>query len=159
MNDQEYKQWVAALTTLTSAQLNDVSNRIKILSFASTKEFNGKADFGVRVSEVICNVFRKLGVESPNPNTLRKSAAYVSAKAKFDDLAAFFEKASQQRLVQDRLLTIAVENLYYEIVQWGIPVSSHTMLNQIHRLPSVLNRSFPGYAQSGLLHKLVKHEN
>ena len=159
MNNQEYKQWVSVLTTLTSAQLNDVSNRIKILSFASTKAFNGKSDFGVRVSEAICTAFRKLNVECPNPNTLRKSAAYASAKDKFTDLAAFFDKVSSQRIVQDAVLVLAIEQLYSSMLQWGTPISSHTVLQQAHRIPAALNQAFPGYAASGMLHKVVKYES
>jgi len=159
LNDQEYKQWVAALTTLTSAQLNDVSNRIKILSFASTKEFNGKSDFGVRVSEAICSTLRRVGVECPSPITLRKSSAYANAKEKFNDLSAFFDKISQQRLVQDAVLCTGIEILYNDMINWGMPISSHTILNHIHRIPASLNRAFPGYAQSGLLAKVVKYES
>lgn len=156
MDDKQYQGWILSLTELSQAQLNDVSNRLKILSFVVTKEFNGKSDFGVRVSEAICNTFKRLGVECPSPHTLRKGAAYASAKDKFDDLATFFEKISQNKLVQDRALVIAIEGLYVSLQDWNISVSSYTILQQIHRLPSVLNQSFPGYAASGLLHKIVR---
>lgn len=157
MNDQDYKTWIAALPKLSAMQLNDLSNRMKILSFVAAKEFsNGKSDFGNRVVEVTCNFFRSEGIECPTPNLLKRSQAYVQAKGKIDNLATFFEKISQHKLVQDAVLAIAIENLYNELVQWGISVSSHTVLQNIHRVPAVLNRSYPGYAQSGLLHKIVK---
>ena len=160
MNEQEYKNWVAALPSLSATQLNDVSNRLKILSFASTKEFNGKSDFGVRVSEAVCCVLRKIGVECPNPNTLRRSQVYANAKAKFDDLAAFFETISKSKLEQDAVLMTALEQLYNSMIQWGVPISSNTMLQHIHRIPAALNASFPGYAASGLLLRVVKrHES
>lgn len=159
MDEIDYKIWIHKLPTLTKQQVNDVSNRIKILSFASGKEFTGKQDFGARVSEAICATFRKLGVECPSPNTLRKSAAYAHSKDKFDDLASFFEKVSQQRLVQDAVLVIGIEQLYNSMLSWGHPISSHTVLNHIHRVPAALNKAFPGYAQVGLLTRLVKHES
>ena len=156
MDDKQYRDWVASLTELNQVQLSDVSNRLKILSFATTKEFNSKSDFGVRVTEAICRSFRSMNVECPSPNTLRKSSAYSGAKDKFDDLAAFFEKISQNKLVQDRALVIAIEGLYVSLQGWGIAVSSHTILQQVHRLPSILNQQFPGYSASNLLHKIVR---
>lgn len=157
MNEQKYKDWVLQLTKLSSEQLNDLSNRIKLLSFASEKTFDGKADFGVRATEAICKVLRGRGTECPSPNTLRKSQAYVSSRNKFDDLAAFFNKMSSQRLVQDAILVEAIGLLYDDLLQWqGIAISSHTLLQQCHRLPATLNKAFPGYAASGLLSKIVK---
>src|ERR1700761_432655 len=132
MDDQVYKHWVIQLTHLSKDQLTDLSNRMKILSFATTKEFSGKADMGVRVSEAVCSVFRRLGTECPNPNTLRRSQSYTNAKAKFDDLANFFEKISKHRLVQDGVLVVGIEELYNCMLQWKVPVSSHTVLNHIH---------------------------
>lgn len=156
MDDQQYKLWVKNLFELSNEQRTDVTNRLKLLSFVVTKEFTGKQDFGVRVSEAICKVMSRAGTECPSPSTIRKSAAYAGARAKFDDLAAFFDKVSKQRLVQDAALSIAIELLYDDLVAWGIPVSSHTLLAQCHRIPSTLNRAFPGYAQMGILAKLIK---
>lgn len=156
MNEHQYQEWIKQLTQLSNPQINDLSNRIKLLSFASTKEFNGKSDFGVRVSEAICKVMRGRGIECPSPNTLRKSTAYSASKAKFEDLAAFFDKVSSQRIVQDAILIEAVNLLYDDLLQWqGISISSHTILQQCHRIPATLHKSFPGYGAE-LLSKIVK---
>lgn len=160
MNEKQYKDWVKALPELSAAQAQDVSNRLKVLSFAALREFTGKQLFGDRITQAICSVFTQKGVEHPSVHSLRKSQAYASSKDKFLDLAAFFEKISESRLVQDAILREAIGLLYQDMLQWqGVTISSHTILQHIHRLPATLNRHFPGYASSGLLHKIVKVTN
>lgn len=157
MDEQQYKLLSSSILQLTQEQVSDLANRLKIINFASTKQFNGKSDFGVRVSEAISKVLHGRGVECPSPTTLRKSSAYASSRPKFDDVAAFFAKISSHRLVQDSILVEGISLLYDDLLQWqGIAISSHTILQQIHRLPSTLNRAFPGYAESGKLHKVIK---
>ncbi len=156
MNQEQYKTWVGGLVSLTQEQLADLQSRIKILSSTASKETNGKSDFGLRVLQAICDVLRKQGTESPSVHTLKKSSAYVSCNGKMTDLQSFFEGVSKNKLVQDAILKIAIELLYTDLLNWkGVAVSSHTIIKQIHRIPSVLNCHFPGYAQSGLLTKLV----
>jgi hypothetical protein len=157
MNQDKYKLWVSELSALTLEQLTDLNSRIKILFDVSVKEHNGKQDFGLRLLSIICVVLRKNKVETPTPYTLQKSQAYVNAKAKIYDLGLFFESLSQSKLVQDAILKEAVALLYADLFNWqGVAISSHTLLNQVHRIPSTLNKHFPGYAESGLLTKLIK---
>ena len=113
----------------------------------------------MRVLNAICFVMIKLNVDSPSVSSLQKSAAYASSKSKFDDLEVFFKQISKSKLIQDHILKAAIELLYFDLVNWqGIAISSHTLLRQIHRVPATLNRHFPGYANSGMLTKLVKGE-
>jgi hypothetical protein len=156
MEAAQYKHWLVGLMALTQPQLEDLSSRIKILSKTSQKEFNGKQEFGDRVLQTICDVLRKQGVETTSVSVLRKSSAYANSKGKFDDLAAVFEQVSPAKIVQDQILKEAINLLYFDLLQWKVSVSSHTILQQIHRIPSVLNKHFPGYAQSGYLTKIVK---
>ena len=157
MNHTQYKLWLKDLHALNVTQLNDVLTRIKLLDKIVTKEHVGKQAFDDRVLQVICSVLRKHNVETPSVTTLRKSAAYVSSKAKLEDLSTFFESISQSKLIQDSILKIAIDLLYVDLLGWvNIPISSHTILKQIHRIPATLNRHFPGYANSGVLTKLVK---
>ena len=156
MNPDQYKIWIGDLPKLTPTQVMDLSTRIKLLAQVSVKEYDGKAEFSNRVLQAVCDVLKKLNVETPSPTMLKKSAAYVSSKDKMQDLIPYFEKASKSKMVQDAILRKGIELLYYDLVAWqGISISSHTLLRQIHRIPSTLNKSFPGYADSGLLCKLV----
>ena len=156
VNDSEYKQWVKQLPNLTSSQASDVCNRVKILKFASAKEFNGKQEVISRTLQVICDVMNKKGVDCPSVRVLERSSALAASRDKLSNLSRFLDSISKSKLVQNSILSIAVECLYIDLLNWGVPVSAHTVLQQIHRIPAVLNKSFPGYAASGVLHKLVK---
>lgn len=157
MNQDAYKNWVAELPKLSVGQLSDLSSRIKLLAKTAIKDHDGKQEFGDRVLQALCDVMKRNNLETPHSATLKKSAAYVNAKAKIEDLSVYFEKISKQKLVQDSILKVAIDLLITDMLSWqGVAVSSHSVLKQIHRIPSMLNRSFPGYATSGLLTKIVK---
>jgi hypothetical protein len=156
MDPAQYKIWVAELPQLDSTQRAELLARFKLLSGSCAKEHTGKSDFDVRLLAALCDAMKKNNVETPSVNSLRKSAAYVGARDKIQDLSDYFESVSKSKLVQDSILKIAINLLYHDLLAWNVPVSSHTVLKQCHRLPSVLSRHFPGYAASGLLTKLVK---
>ena len=157
VNPAQFKLWVGLVPTLTAEQTSELLTRFKLLSKTNDKPHVGKQQFGERVLQALCTVLRKNNVETPSVTTLRKSAAYVNSREKLQDLQTFFEKISQSKMVQDAILKEAIQLLYYDLVQWkGVSISSHTMLKQIHRIPATLNKSFPGYAASGMLTKIVK---
>lgn len=157
MNQDQYKTWINELPALTAAQLNDLSTRVKLLGKTTPKEHSGKQEFGDRVLQAICIVMKRNNAETPSINVLRKSSAYVSSGAKIDDLHGYIEKVGKSKILQDAVLKTALELLYMDLLNWqNVAISSHTLIKQIHRIPSTLNRHFPGYAQSGLLAKLVK---
>jgi hypothetical protein len=152
----EFKLWVAKLPELDKNQLAELQSRFKLLGSLGQKEHVGKSDFGNRLLAAVCEVMRKNQVETPTVNMLQKTAAYANCRGKLDNLSEFLELVSKSKLVQDAVLKEGINLLYYDLVGWNVPVSSHTILKQIHRIPSVLNRHYPGYAQSGVLNKLTK---
>lgn len=154
MNKPEFQQWVKELPNLTKDQASEVLSRIKLLGVS--KEYDGKEDFGTRVLQAIKTVLLKNNIENPSIYTLKKSVAYVNAKGKMEDLSAFFDNISKSRMVQDAILREAISLLYYDLVNMNVSISSHTILNHIHRIPATLNRHFPGYTMSGLLTKIVQ---
>ena len=156
MNPAQFKLWAGLVPTLTPEQTNELLTRFKLLSKTNDKLHSGKQQFGERVLQALCTVLRKNNVETPSVTTLRKSVAYVNSREKLQDLQTFFEKTSPSKMVQDRILRMAIELLYNDLLQWqGVAISSHTLLKQIHRIPATLNRHFPGYAASGMLVKIV----
>ena len=157
MDEQRYKLWAAEIATLTPKQASAALQRFKLGVKTSPKEHAGKQDFGDRVLAAIVTVLIKAQVESPSASNLRKSAAYAQAKSKLQDLQNFIEKTSQSKLVQDQILKEGIFLLYHDLLQWQkIAISSHLVLRQIHRIPAVINRHYPGYAASGMLTKIVK---
>lgn len=156
MNDEQYREWVKGVTSLTALQIKDLSNRIKILSNIRV-DFSGKQDFGDRVLVAVVDVLRKKHVDTPSYNMLRKSSAYASSKEKVASLSQFFEQVSSSKLVQERILRLAISLLFDDLLHWqNVTISAHTVLQQLHRIPATLNRHFPGYAAAGLLTKVVK---
>ena len=157
MDQNNFLIWLQRLHELTSEQRATVLQRVQLLgSFPKKEKVVGKRDFSDRVLQVLCSTLKRLGAECPSPMVLRKGVAYVSFEGKLPDIEAFFVEASASRVVQDALLGKAIELLYQDIVNWqGVAVSSQTIMQQIHRLPSVLNKSFPGYSSSGYLAKIV----
>ena len=156
MNEQQFKLWIAELPKLTVEQHNDLKIRLSLLA-AMPKDTAGKSDFGIRVLQAIVDVMKKNNVESTSVNVLKKSSAYVAAKPKIENLQIFFESITLSKIVQDQILRMGIDLLYFDLLNWqGFSISSHTILSQIYRVPATLNRAFPGYAGAGLLTKLVK---
>lgn len=153
MDATEYADWVKKLPQLSAEQQSDTLTRMKLLGVSASS--SGKKEPGDRVVSAICDEFRRLGVEHPSPTVLKKSTAYASSKPKFESVLSFLEGASKQRIVQDALLKHAIDLLYHDLLQWNVPITAHTLISQIHRIPGTLNRHYPGYAQSGLLSKVV----
>lgn len=60
---------------------------------------------------------------------------------------------------QRALLRVGAELLHENLEAMGFPVSSRTMIANIHRLPSVINQQFPGYAQAGLFTMIIRKES
>ena len=158
MDQEKYRLWVGELSQLTTAQLADLSVRMKLLAGSAHKEHDGKSEFGLRVLQAICDTMRKNNVEAASVHVLKNSTAYKTANGKLDDLAAFFNKVSSSRLIQDAVLKTGTDLLYLDLSNWNVAVSSHTMFRQVHRIPAILNHNFPGYSSSGLLAKIVKCE-
>ena len=156
MNPAQFKTWAAELPTLTKEQLSELLSRVKLLSNSAVKEHDGKSDFGIRVLQAICEVMKRQQIET-SLTTLRKSSAYANVGDKIKDLAIFFDTISKSKLVQDQILREAIGLLYFDLLNWkDVAISSHTIIQQIHRIPSVLSKHYPGYIASGLLTKIVK---
>lgn len=156
MKDDQYREWIKGAASLTTPQIKDLTNRIKVLSNVRS-DFSGKQDFGDRVLNAVADVLRKKHVDAPSVNLMRKSAAYAVSKEKAVALSNFIALCSHSKLVQDRILRLGLSLLYDDMLQWqNVTVSPHTLLQQIHRIPATLNRHFPGYAAAGLLIKVVK---
>lgn len=61
-----------------------------------------------------------------------------------------------QRPEQMALLRLGIRMLAKNIEELQIPLTHATLMRQLERLPAVVNRGFPGYAQAGLLGMVVR---
>ena len=160
MTNDSFNKIVQSLPTLSATERGTLLERLKLLQTLSNTDknaVNGKRDDAARVLTAICEVLQKIGVEYPSLDVLRKSSSYVSFARKLPDLMEFLSHVGNDRIAQDALLKIALELLYYDMVNWqGAVISAITLMSHIHRIPATISRHFPGYAASGLLSMIIR---
>jgi len=121
---------------------------------AAALPLESEVDF---ILETMQRVLSSMGVEHTSVATLRGSPQYAAFKQKAPAIVAYLDSACPtNRVKQIAVLSIGVRLLYENLASQGFPVSSRFLMTHIHRLPSVMNRAFPGYARAGLLNLLVK---
>lgn len=109
---------------------------------------------------VLCDVARAEGIEHALVPVMRKHAAYGAFVRKVDEnVAPFLELVQGHNRVRKRaFLRVAVRLLFDNLKAMNVPCSALMAMNHIHRLQSVVDNSFPGYAKNGLLHMVVRME-
>ena len=160
MSKLEFDQLVDQLPKLSQGQRSTLLDRLKVLQSINSDAKTstpGKRDIGSRVLTILCTMLRDLGVEHPSLSMLQKNSQYPAFARKLPSVMEFIAGVGSSRIAQDALLKIALELLYWDIVNIsGEAVSSFTIMSQIHRVPAVVNKSFPGYSSSGLLKFIVR---
>jgi hypothetical protein len=120
----------------------------------------GNRSLADMVLEVVCDVARSEGIEHAFVGIMRKHAAYPAFVKKVDErVAPFLDMVQMRNRVRKRaFLQVAVRLLFDNLKQMEVPRSVLMAMNHIHRLQSVIDNSFPGYAKDGLLHMVVRME-
>jgi hypothetical protein len=126
---------------------------------ASPMNGAGKRDDVAICIDAICEAMSGLGLGELSPHWLRKTASAGFAE-KVTGLNRWMGKAGIADSNRRRaLIVLGIEMLCRDIDRMGLPSSPKFVMAQIHRLPSLFNRSFPGYAQAGLLGLILRKEN
>lgn len=82
---------------------------------------------------------------------------YDAFRAKLPTIHRWLKRSGTQ--VQQRaVLRLGIGLLHQNLQAMNIAVSSRLMMAHIHRLPSVINKEFPGYAENGLLGLIFRSE-
>jgi hypothetical protein len=116
------------------------------------------------VLDSISNVLRSRGEELNSVAWLKKSSRYAAFKAKLPNVFKFLNKeplpgiAKLSNVEIRAILEIGVKLVIDHMQFIGAPVTGRNIMNHIHSLPAMLNRMFPGYARSGMLHMLVRRK-
>lgn len=98
-----------------------------------------------------------LGADNSAYFQLRKAAHQsLVFQEKMPEVMSWIRKGCQTRTQQHALLCLAMRLLYKDMTEGGYPVSARTILAHVHRIPSVVNKHFPGYFRAGLLHWIVE---
>lgn len=164
-----YDQILKGLLDLNVSQLAEVRARAGILSEAGgakqrTTGLSGgqpmpdmiaETDVELVLSEIAGHL-REQGIEFVSVSMLKKVQGFGKFAEKIPAVMIFFRKITTNRVKLRALIRIAIALLYKDLARMNISASTRTMMNHFHRVPAVLNRNFPGYAQSGLLGLLLQ---
>jgi hypothetical protein len=108
------------------------------------------------VAGCIYDVLKDSGTELFGIAALKKHAGWRAFSSKVPHIMKFIRKAGSERQIHRATLRLGISLLYHELTRAGYPATGFTMMAHIHRVPSMLERAFPGYAASGLLGKIFK---
>lgn len=86
----------------------------------------------------------------------RRPRTMTALRAALSDLMKFLAQAHPRRAGQRMVLDLGIGLLYDNLIELGVPPTASVMLAQIHRVPALIDRAFPGYAGAGLLRMLVR---
>lgn len=87
----------------------------------------------------------------------RSSSMYPSFRDKMEKLDAAFALSRLDNLEKLWIVKLGLRLMIGYYQDKGNLVDGTLLMSTIHRLPSFVNRSFPGYASNGLLKMIRKH--
>lgn len=104
-------------------------------------------------------MLQKRGLEFVSPYILKRHPGFASFAAKVPPIMRLLRKTTTNRIELDYLLELSASLLYDDLTHQGFnAVSSRLIINHFHRVPSILNKNFPGYLSAGLLGHVIKRK-
>lgn len=107
------------------------------------------------VLSCICEQLGHVAAEYVSKEALRSHRGIAAFREKIPGLMRYLAATSESRTEQRAILRMGIELLYEQLTEMNVPASARLVMAHIHRVPSVLNNAFPGYARAGLLHWIV----
>lgn len=167
--DQPIDDVLRALSSLSKEQLEQVSSKARflistggVISVAAkpARKHEPTSDSELMLS-VICDFLSSNGLEFASPAQLRRAHGYNAFKEKVAYISQYLERGagSLSRVEKQALFRVGIELLYKNLVKMNVAVSTRTILGHIHRFPSILNQSFPGYAQMGAIKIIIQRKS
>lgn len=147
---------LSRLPKLGAAELEEVRKRLLLLRTVDQAAGQVAAidQPATMALEVIAGFLTDRGLEHASVPALRKATQYQSFTEKVRRVVSYM--ASVEGLTARRaFFRLGVELLYDDLCRMEVAVSARTLMSHIHRLPAVINKSFPGYAQAGHLGKII----
>jgi hypothetical protein len=141
------------LPTLSGDELSQIREQLSMIS--TMKPVPAGTDEGLAL-ESICEGLSSLGVEYAYPTLLQKTDGYSSFRCKVGPVMQFLRRGMKEKNEIRAALVLATQLLYQDLTSSGFPATARTIMRHFHRVPSVINRNFPGYAQSGMLSWIIK---
>ena len=157
----ELKKVLELLPGLSAPDLSQVEQRLRALRALTTPLLSlpsGEIErpFEDMVLDAIITTMLDRAGESVPRVHLQKSPQLSAFRKKLLPLSKFF--AGLERNQQRALLHLSIKLLYDNMLQMNIPITGRLVMQHIHRLPAVINRHFPGYAQHKLLPMIIRQK-
>jgi hypothetical protein len=118
-------------------------------------------DIAVEFLHAIARTLQSRNLDYTQPGSMQKVQAFASYRSKLvnDGIADWLNAVvKKNRVARSGLLTLLASLLCDDLIEKGRPVHARAMMLHAHRIPAVLNRAFPGYAQFGMLHLIIRKE-
>jgi hypothetical protein len=149
---------IKTLPTLPKKDLTKISALIKMLN--ATKSANQTSQHEDLFYKIMSNKVTELGGKYPPLQVFIKDNKnynlLVEACKRIDDFAKVALDKPMNRLTRVKMYKLFGSLAADDLDTLGIPLGVSPLLNTHHRFAFLVNRDFPGYVKSGLLHILLK---
>lgn len=150
---------LSILPNLTSEEREQVRVKLLMLGAVSsgpstlTSSKDGLADM---VLSAISEVLSEKKSDFSTGSMIRKRINRKEFLEKVETLRSFFDEAGDTKVTRQAFIRLCAELLYNQMSERNMPVNAATLARHIHRIPSVVNTQFPGYAKAGLLRMIIR---
>jgi len=160
-----YDDVVAALPHLTPDERQRISQRLGALGGMApgptTPLGRGSGPEtahqpGELLLQAIVSTAERLSGERASVTALRRTSGGRAFYEKAAAVEAFAARHTSTRTQRLALLELGVDLLYRDLTKIGLPTSTRSLMRHVHRIPSVIDASFPDYAKLGLLRMVMQ---
>lgn len=160
MEKQSITRIKQLLPGLTSSELREVINLAKLfLKGKPTEDVSTNVDLLYTVVTKELEVRLKCKLKPLSVVLNERGAAYERLLAASELTDAWIAEVMPQyrisRLQRHKMYAILAGLVTDALEQTTIPVNIETVFMYFNRLPGIVDRAFPNYAQSGLLHTIL----
>lgn len=155
------KKLVSELSADDRAKLGAYLKVINQFGKAAPAEEAKQDDVAAMILEMICRVLADRGLDFTKPYSLAATQGYRAFRRKIaaDEIGKWIAEVAGKNKGRQRAFTrLAVTLLCDNMAVIGTSTNSRTMMAQVHRLQTVVNDSFPGYAEAGLMDLIIKQQ-
>ena len=153
---------IEVLPNLSNHDLKELKVRIGFLLKHSAESPFERAETPsseeLMMLDAISSVLRSQGEELNSAAWLKKSSRYAAFKNNLPPVFEFLSHVklsnAEMRAILEIGVKLVIENMHFI----GAPVTGRSIMNHIRSMPAAINRMFPGYARSGMLHMLVRRK-
>jgi hypothetical protein len=151
---------IRATSGLTSSELQELRAHISVLLQLGP----GSADRAVALPDapeelvMIAQHGRDKGGRLIPTTDLMRAKQYDTFKSKLPRVRAFIQQVGS-RTAQRALFKVGLVLLERDMMQRRMAPSYMSFMNELHRIPGLINREFPGYAANGLLKLIIRRED